>query len=87
MHKMLCPIIVMLVLISMSYSLDNFVRLYDSFAEIHQEYNRPLRFRQSDWNNIKHESIMLRLSSDSPNDDSIITFERRVTRLQSNTTG
>jgi hypothetical protein len=61
------------------------LRLYDSFAEIHQAYNGPLRFRQSDWDNIKHESIILRLASD--NNNITISFERRIIRINVNMTG
>ena len=60
------------------------LRLYDSFAEIHQPYVEPLRFRQSDWENIKEESIRLR--SDSENDTSH-SFERRIRRINPNIKG
>jgi hypothetical protein len=68
-----------------SESSDSNLRLYDSFAEIHQVYTGPLRFRQSDWDNIKHESIILRPRSD--NDNPTITFERRIVRINANMTG
>jgi hypothetical protein len=68
-----------------SVSFDNNLRLYDSFAEIHQAYNGPLRFRQSDWDNIKHESIILRSASE--NNDPTIPFERRIVRINVDMTG
>jgi len=68
-----------------SASSDNHLRLYDSFAEIHQVYNGPLRFRQSDWDNIKHESIIVRLASE--NNNTTLSFERRIVRINVNTTG
>lgn len=67
------------------FSSDNHLRLYDSFAEIHQVYNGPLRFRQSDWDNIKHETIILRSALE--NDTNNITFERRIARTNINMTG
>jgi hypothetical protein len=66
-------------------SLDRNLRLYDSFAEVHQIYNGPLRFPQSDWDNIKHESIILRQASDNQN--TTIAFERRIVRININMTG
>jgi hypothetical protein len=73
-------------LIPMSTSFDSTLRLYDSFAEIHQEYNGPLRFLQTDWDNIKHESIILRSSSENYSNDTPM-FERRVVRINMNMTG
>ncbi len=72
-------------LLTVSALSDSNLRLYDSFAEIHQVYHEPLRFRQSDWDNIKHESIILRLASD--NDNTTISFERRIFRININMTG
>jgi hypothetical protein len=66
-----------------SASSDNTLRLYDSFAELHQEYTEPLRFEQADWDNIKHESIILRVASDN----TPIPFERRIVRINANMTG
>jgi hypothetical protein len=66
-------------------SLQSNLRLYDSFAEVHQIYDGPLRFRQSDWDNIKHESIILRQASDNQN--ITIAFERRIVRININMTG
>lgn len=71
--------------IAMNPALSSHLRLYDSFSEIHQIYNGPLRFRQSDWENIKHESIVLRLASNQKNLS--ISFERRITRIHLNMTG
>jgi hypothetical protein len=71
--------------ITKNVALDNNLRLYDSFAEIHQVYNGPLRFHQADWDNIKHESIVLRLASER--EDLTTSFERRITRIQINMTG
>lgn len=71
--------------ISKNTAFSSHLRLYDSFAEIHQIYNGPLRFRQSDWENIKHESIVLRLASDQENLS--VAFERRITRIHLNVTG
>lgn len=69
-----------------SASSDSNLRLYDSFAEIHQVYNGPLRFRQTDWDNIKHESIILRPASEDNN--ITISFERRIVRINNvNMTG
>jgi hypothetical protein len=70
----------------MSTSFNSTLRLYDSFAEIHQEYNGSLRFQQADWDNIKHESIILRSSSGTYINDTSI-FERRVVRMNMNMTG
>ncbi|CAF2670306.1 unnamed protein product [Rotaria sp. Silwood2] len=88
---MLFHIVVMLILLSilmpMSISFDHTLRLYDSFAEIHQEYKGPLRFQQIDWNNIKHESIILRSSLDNHINDTTIMFERRVNRIHMNMIG
>ncbi|CAF1149119.1 unnamed protein product [Rotaria sordida] len=71
-----------------SIPFDHTLRLYDSFAEIHQEYNGPLRFQQIDWNNIKHESIILRSSSsDDHINDTTTMFERKIIRLHINMTG
>ncbi|CAF3432109.1 unnamed protein product [Rotaria sp. Silwood1] len=64
---------------------DSTVRLYDSFAEIHEVYNGPLRFQQADWNNIKHESIILQTTSE--NNNITIFFERRIIRLDVNMRG
>ncbi|CAF3591145.1 unnamed protein product [Rotaria sordida] len=61
------------------------VRLYDSFAEIRQIYNGPLRFRQIDWDNIKHESIILQ--TPSTNNNITMFFERRIVRINVNMTG
>lgn len=61
------------------------VRLYDSFAEIRQPYTGPLRFRQADWDNIKHESIILQSASDTSN--TVQFYERRVVRVNANMTG
>ncbi|UJR27587.1 hypothetical protein I4U23_008868 [Adineta vaga] len=58
---------------------DNSLRLYESFAEIHQVYDGPLRFQQADWDNIKHESLILR--SVSNNTNQTISFQRRIIRL------
>ena len=69
---------------SLGAPLENSLRLYDSFAEIHQFYNGPIRFRQADWDNIKHESIVLRSVAES---DSDRFFERRIVRLNTNMTG
>lgn len=66
-------------------SCDGTVRLYDSFAEIQQVYNGPLRFRQTDWDNIKHESIILRSLSEINNTN--MFFERRIIRINANMTG
>lgn len=74
-----------LISVTNNVALDNSLRLYDSFAEIHQIYNGPLRFRQADWDNIKHESIVLRLASER--EDLTTSFERRITRIQLNMTG
>ncbi|CAF1295829.1 unnamed protein product [Rotaria magnacalcarata] len=71
----------------MCLSFDNTARLYDSFAEIHQEYTGPMRFQQNDWNNIKHESIILRSSSDDNVNETTTLFERRVLRIAMNMTG
>ncbi|CAF0803080.1 unnamed protein product [Adineta ricciae] len=60
----------------------NNLRLYDSFAEIHQVYNGPLRFQQAEWDNIKHESLILRSFSNDTNQTN--TFERRILRLNAN---
>ena len=68
-----------------STSSNNNLRLYDSFAEIHQIYKEPLRFRQSDWDNIKHESLIVRPESDDNN--ITIAFERRIVRININMTG
>ncbi|CAF2420452.1 unnamed protein product [Rotaria sp. Silwood2] len=65
-------------------SFDNTVRLYDSFAEIREVYNGPIRFRQADWNNIKHESIILQTASE--NNNTTIFFERRIVRINVNMT-
>ncbi|CAF4515944.1 unnamed protein product, partial [Rotaria magnacalcarata] len=70
----------------MCLSFDNTARLYDSFAEIHQEYTGPMRFQQNDWNNIKHESIILRSSSDDNVNETTTLFERRVLRIAMNMT-
>lgn len=87
---MLFHIVVLLTLLSifipMSTTFDSTLRLYDSFAEIYQEYKGPLRFQQTDWDNIKHESIILRSSSKNYMNDSV-TFERRVVRINMNMTG
>lgn len=80
-------LISLLMFIGMSISFDSTVRLYDSFAEIHQEYNGPLRFQQIDWDNIKHESIMLRLSSSKNDINDTSRFERQVIRIKMNMTG
>ena len=64
---------------------DNNLRLYDSFAEIHQVYNGPLRFQQAEWDNIKHESLILRSFSNDTNQTK--TFERRILRLNVNSSG
>ena len=69
-----------------STSFDSNIRLYDSFAEIHQIYNGPLRFPQSEWDNIKQESIILRPTSKN-NNNTIISFERRIIRINVNMTG
>jgi hypothetical protein len=69
-----------------STSFDSDLRLYDSFGEVHQTYDGPLRFRESDWDNIKHESIILRQTSEN-NNTTTITFERRVVRINANITG
>jgi hypothetical protein len=69
-----------------SISSDSKLRLYDSFAEIHQIYNGPLRFRQAEWDNIKHESIILRSTSEN-NNNVTISFERRIVRIDMNITG
>lgn len=61
------------------------LRLYDSFAEVHQIYDGPLRFRQINWDNIKQESIILRPVSENNNPN--ITFERRIVRININMTG
>ncbi|CAF3186356.1 unnamed protein product [Rotaria socialis] len=61
------------------------VRIYDSFAEICKPYNGPLRFRQVDWDNIKHESIVLQSASDTNN--TILFVERRIVRINSNMIG
>ncbi len=66
-------------------SSDNNLRLYNSFAEVHQIYNGPLRFRQSDWDNIKHESINLR--QELENQTTTTSFERRITQINVNMTG
>ena len=68
-----------------SKSSDSTVRLYDSFAEIQQLYKGPLRFRQTDWDNIKHESIILRSESEINNTN--MFFERRIIRINANMTG
>jgi hypothetical protein len=83
---MLFHIVVLFVFTPMSTSFDSILHLYNSFAEIRQEYNGPLRFQQTDWNNIKHESIMLRSSSENNINDTIM-FERRVNRITMNMTG
>lgn len=62
------------------------LRLYDSFAEIHQEYNGPLHFEQSEWDNIKHESIILRSTSQTDMNETSM-FERQAVRLTMNMTG
>ncbi len=66
-------------------SYDSTVRIYDSFAEIQQLYHKPLRFRQPDWDNIKHESIILQSTSEKNN--IAMFFERRIVRINSNMTG
>ena len=66
---------------------DNMLRLYDTFAEVHQIYNEPLRFQQSDWDNIKQESIIIRQMSNNNNNNMSITFERRIVRVNMNMTG
>lgn len=88
MTKLFLIIIFDLLIISTvkSVSSDSHLRLYDSFAEIHQVYNGPLRFQQSDWNNIKQESIILRPASNN-NNTTTITFERRIARINANMTG
>ncbi|CAF4331558.1 unnamed protein product, partial [Adineta steineri] len=68
-----------------SSSFENKLRLYDSFAEIHQIYNGPLRFQQATWDNIKHESIILRSASENSN--ITLSFERRIVRINTNNTG
>jgi len=68
--------------IPMSTSFNSTLQLYNSFAEIYQEYKGPLRFEQIDWDNIKHESIKLRSTINHT-----ITFERRVIRINMNMTG
>ena len=68
-----------------STSSDSDLRLYDSFAEVHQIYDGPLRFRQINWDNIKQESIILRAVSENNNTN--ITFERRIVRINVNMTG
>jgi hypothetical protein len=80
-------IILSLLLVSTisSTSSDSKLRLYDSFAEIHQIYTGPLRFRQVDWDNIKHESIILRPALE--NNNITISFERRIVRIDVNITG
>lgn len=76
----------LLIALSKSSSFESTLRLYDSFAEIHQEYNGPLRFDQADWDNIKHESIILRpISTTGVNETSM--FERRAVRIAINMTG
>lgn len=60
------------------------LRLYDSFAEIQQNYTGPLFFRQNDWDNIKQESILLRSLVKS---NATTFFERRILRLNTNLTG
>ncbi|CAF1539794.1 unnamed protein product [Rotaria sp. Silwood1] len=88
---MLFHIVVILILLSIfmpiSISFDHTIRLYDSFAEIHQEYKGPLRFQQIDWNNIKHESIILRSSLGNHINDTNTMFERRINRIHMNMTG
>jgi len=74
------------ILMPMSISFDSTLWLYNSFAEIHQEYNGPLRFQQTDWDNIKHESIILRSSSENHTNDTTM-FERHVVRINMNMTG
>ncbi|CAF0835847.1 unnamed protein product [Adineta steineri] len=68
-----------------STSFENKLRLYDSFAEIHQIYNGPLRFQQATWDNIKHESIILRSALENSN--ITLSFERRIVRINTNNTG
>lgn len=67
-------------------SSDSTVRLYDSFAEIQQAYKGPLRFRQIDWDNIKHESIFLQLATENNNTTNMV-FKRRIVRINANSTG
>ncbi len=69
-----------------STSSDSKLRVYDSFAEIHQIYNGPLRFRQAEWDNIKQESIILRSTSEN-NNNVTTSFERRIVRIDVNITG
>lgn len=68
-------------------SFENTLRLYDSFAEIHQLYDGPLRFQQNDWNNIKQETILLRPIGNDNINDTDIQFERRILRINTNMTG
>jgi hypothetical protein len=77
---------VLSILTPMSISFDSTLRLYDSFAEIHQEYSGPLRFHQTDWDSIKHESIILRSSLENQINDTIL-FERKVVRINMNMIG
>lgn len=70
-----------------SISSENNLRLYDSFAEVHQIYTSPLRFRQADWDNIKHESLILRSASEDNTTTTTSSFERRITRINTNATG
>ncbi len=73
----------MFIFTPMSSSFDSTVRLYDSFTEIHPEYNESFRSQQTNWVNIKHESIILRSSSENGTN----MFERRVVRMNMNKTG
>ena len=63
--------------ISMSICMPNTLRLYHSFAEIHQKYTGSVRFHSNEWLNIKQESIQLRP----------LATERRIVRLDMNMTG
>ena len=74
------------ILITISTSFESTIRLYESFSEIQQDYNESIRFLQTDWNNIKHESIVLRSLTDKNIDDST-KFERRIIRIDKNNTG
>ena len=85
---MLCFAVVLSILTTFtmkSASSDSTLRLYDAFAEIHQVYKGPLRFRQTDWDNIKHESIILQSASEVNN--VTMFFERRILRIDVNMTG
>ena len=78
--------LLLLIFIPKCSPFESTLRLYDSFAEIHQEYNGPLRFEQSEWDNIKHESIILRSISQTDTNETSM-FERRAVRLTTNMTG